>query len=90
MKRINRYHAGKVLYMPFEEYETLVLKLTKGLYQPEINSGLGYFHTDKAEEKGVYFNGNINEVISKYFDIEVTSIHSDDNEEVTGIWIGYR
>ena len=44
---------------------------------------------EKAEETETYWNEDITETLSKYFDVTVTSVHADDSEYL-GVWICYK
>ena len=45
--------------------------------------------TEKAEETETYWNEDITETLSKYFDVTVTSVHADDSEYLR-VWICYK
>ena len=55
----------------------------------EYEDGIYLTHTDKAEETDTYWNEDMLETLSKYFDVDVTSFHSD-NCEYVGVWICYK
>lgn len=64
----------------------------KALYtlQTLTDKTLGCYLADKAEDEGVYFNGEIKAILGEHFDIEVISIHTDDSSSTMGVWIVYQ
>ena len=90
MKNIKDNQLKKCIFMTFDEFKNLIEDVTDGLSTVEYECG-GIFlsHTEKAEETDTYWNESITETLSRYFDVEVTSFHSDDCD-VIGVWICYR
>lgn len=80
MKNIEGYNLLGVIAMPLEEFETLVDKLTDGLQKVEYEFGAYIVHSDKAEETEEYINEDMTTILSRHFDVEVKSWHSDTNE----------
>lgn len=89
MKNVTESQLKKAIFMEFIDFNELVLSLTDGLHQAEFEFGLFYSPTDKAEEEENYFKGDIDTLLSEYFDVNVTSVHADD-KDITGIWIVYK
>lgn len=90
MRNVDEKMLKKCIFMPFEQYQKLVLNLTDGLkgVEHEID-GLFYEDTDKAENSDTYWNEDVTETLSKYFDTTVTSVHTDDCDYL-GVWICYK
>lgn len=90
MRNVDEKMLKKCVFMPFEQYQKLVLNLTDGLkcVEHEID-GIFYEDTDKAENSDTYWNEDITETLSKYFDTTVTSVHTDDCDYL-GVWICYK
>lgn len=88
---IDKTYFCKII--PLNEFQMLILDLTDGLKCAEYdaNDNCLYFDdTVKAEEIGEYWNEYIlTETLSKYFDINITSVHTDDNGEIM-VWICYK
>lgn len=89
MKNIRENQLKKCIFMELEDFTSLVEKLTDRLQTVEYEDGIYLTHTDKAEETDTYWNEDILETFSKYFDVDVTSFHSD-NCEYVGVWICYK
>ncbi len=91
MKNVERYTLLNCIYMTFEEYQELVLKVTDDLQTVllEEDNSLSYWETEYAEEKETYWNEDMRKTLSEYFGVEITSIHTD-GCEVTGVWICYK
>ena len=90
MRNTENYSLKKCIFMTLDEFDDLILELTKGLmcveYEPD---GFFYSDTEKTEEIGIRWDGDIEETLSKYFDVTVTSVHADDCDE-PGIWVCYK
>jgi hypothetical protein len=88
---IDKTYFCKII--PLNEFQLLILDLTDGLKCAEYdaNDNCLYFDdTVKAEEIGKYWNEYvITETLSKYFDCNITSVHTDDNGEIM-VWICYK
>lgn len=89
MKNIKEHQLRKCIFMELDEYKDLIDRVTDGLKAVEYELGLFYMYTEKAENTNTYWNEHIEETLSKYFDITVTSIHADDYDDV-GVWIVYK
>lgn len=78
------------IFMTLEEFQALVLNLTDGLREIEYElEGIGFNDTEKSEEIDTYWNRSLNETLSEYFQVPVTSVHADDSDPI-GIWICYK
>ena len=90
MKNVRENQLKKCIFMELDEFKNLVNRVTDGLKQVEYElDGIYYEDTEKAEETDIYWNKYMNETLSEYFDVEVTSVHTDDCD-VIGVWICYR
>lgn len=88
MKNTKNYQVKNCIIMSFSAYNKLIDKVTNGLKIAlyEYERGIYYINTLKAIETETYWNKNINETLSEYFDITVISIHADDEENLS-VWI---
>lgn len=77
MKNVSEIMLKKAIIIAEEEFEDLIKKLN-----PEDDTYFREFAYIGIEDKTI-------EALEKYFDIEITSIHSDDCDYV-GIWIIYK
>ena len=88
---IDKTYFCKII--PLNEFQMLVLDLTDGLKCAEydVNDNCLYFDdTVKADETGEYWNEYVlTNTLSKYFNINITSVHTDDNGEIM-VWICYK
>lgn len=75
--------------MKYDEYKKLILELTDDLVSVEYEDGLYYDDTDKANETDTHYNENITDLLSEYFNVNVTSVHADGCEYL-GVWICYK
>ena len=90
MKNTKNYQIKNCITMSFSTYNKLIDKVTNGLKIAvyEYERGIYYINTLKAMETETYWNKNINETLSEYFDITVTSVHATDEENLS-VWICY-
>jgi hypothetical protein len=89
MKNIKNYKLKKCIYMSVNDFSDLIYKITDGLTQIEYENGIYLTHSKKAKEKDEYWNEDIKNTLSKYFDIEIISYHVDFMDSV-GVWICYK
>lgn len=90
MKNTDKYSLKKCIFMTLDSFKELVLELTNGLKKVQYElDGIYFEDTDEAEESETYWNEYMTDTLSKYFDVQVTSIHTDDCE-VLGVWICYK
>lgn len=87
-KNIKGYPVKTCLFLTEEEFEEIFTEIF-GEYDEDTNPV--EFEFDPCE--GIYFCGIANEDVysklSEYFDVTVTSVHSDGYSPV-GIWIVYK
>lgn len=89
MKNVRENQLKKCIFMELDEFTRLVENLTDGLQTVEYEDGVYLISTDKADETDTYWNEAMTKTLSNYFDVEVTSFHSDSCEYV-GVWICYK
>lgn len=80
----------KAIMMSLPDFTELIETLTDGLKTVEYEFGAYITHSDKADEMDQYNNEDATEILSRYFNKNVTSWHSEDNEENPQIWIVYE
>lgn len=81
MKNTEKYTKLGVIAMPLDDFEELIDEITDGLQKVEYEDGGAYIvHSEKAEETDEYINEDMISILSKHFDVEVTSWHSDNCE----------
>ena len=91
MKNVKESQLRKAICITFDEYVDLILALTYGMFVPEYEYGLCYADTAKAVEEGVYFSDSeITTILSKHFEVEVTSVHVSDTSGTMSVWIVYQ
>lgn len=89
MKNIKENQLKKCIFMTFDEFKSVIEEITTGLCTVEYEYGVYLVDTDIALETYTTWEENILETLSKHFDVEVTSYHSD-SCDVIGVWICYR
>lgn len=90
MKNVRNDQLKKCIFMTFDEFKDLFEEITGGLSTVEEADGDIYMYdTKKAEEAKTYWNTELLQTLSDYFDVEVTSCHAD-NYDVVGVWICYK
>lgn len=89
MKNVRENQLKKCIFMELDEFTNLIEKITDGLQTVEYEDGIYMTSTQKAEDTDTWWNEDILESLSKYFDVEVTSFHSDSCEYVS-VWICYK
>lgn len=89
MKNVKENQLKKAIFLEFNEFKKLVLKLTDGLKSVNDENGIYFEDTTKAELTGIYWNEDIYETLSKHFGVKVTSVHSDSCDYL-GVWIVYK
>ena len=87
MKNVRENQLKKCIFMEAEEFKKVFVDVF-GEYDEDTNEIDVEFDLD-----GIYFcaisNEDVYTELSKYFDVNITSIHIDDCECV-GVWICYR
>lgn len=89
MKNVRESQLKKCIFMELDVFTKLIEDITDGLLTVEYEDGIYTTSTQKAEDTDTWWNENILETLSKHFDVEVTSLHSD-NCEYVGVWICYK
>lgn len=89
MKNVRESQLKKCIFMELDEFTNLIEEITDGLQTVEYEDGIYMTSTQKAEDINTWWNEDILETLSKYFNVEVTSFHSD-NCEYIGVWICYK
>ena len=89
MRNVKENQLKKCIFVGFDEFKSIVESLTDGLKTVKYEFGIYYDDTEKATESDTYWNEDIKDTLSKYFDVTVTSCHSDDAEYI-GVWICYE
>lgn len=90
MKNANENEIMKCIYKKYDDFKSIVEESTDGLLTCSYDlDGLITIASEKAEDTGKTWDGNLLNVLSKYFDVEVTSYHADDDEYI-GVWICYK
>ncbi len=88
MKNVRENQLKKCIFMETEDFEEVFVNVF-GEYDEDTNEVDVEFDT----VDGIYFCGISNEDVytelSKYFDVNVTSIHIDDFDTI-GVWICYK
>jgi uncharacterized pyridoxamine 5'-phosphate oxidase family protein len=89
MKNVRDSQIKKCFFFTEEEFKEIFVELF-GEYDEDTNEV--DIEIDLIE--GIYFCGISNQDVytklSEYFDVEVTSVHSDSCQECIGIWIVYK
>ena len=89
VKNVRENQLKKCIFMELDVFTKLIEEITDGLLTVEYEDGIYITSTQKTEDTDTLWNENILETLSKYFDVEVTSLHSD-NCEYVGVWICYK
>lgn len=88
-KNINEYQLKKCIFYTLDEYEELIKKLLGEDVNVSVEDFTDlYYESTNDEDEGISFD-EIKAALEKYFDVEVTSIHTD-GCEYTGVWIVYK
>lgn len=79
---MNNVRESQLKKCIFKEYDE---------FKRDVSAALGSNVTVECDYEGISFNyeGNVLEGMSKYYGVEVTSIHIDDCD-IIGVWIVYR
>jgi uncharacterized pyridoxamine 5'-phosphate oxidase family protein len=89
MKNVRDSQIKKCFFFTEEEFKEIFIELF-GEYDEDTNEV--DIEIDLTE--GIYFCGISNQDVytklSEYFDVEVTSVHSDSCQECIGIWVVYK
>lgn len=89
MKNVRDSQIKKCFFFTEEEFKEIFVELF-GEYDEDTNE----IDVEIDLIEGIYFCGISNQDVyaklSEYFDVEVTSVHSDSCQECIGIWIIYK
>lgn len=91
MKNVSKNQMKNCIYLTLEEIQEILFNVTNGLFEikyDSLDNEISFDNTKKAYETDTFWEKDEFETLSEYFDIEVSSIHADNNEYV-GIWICY-
>ena len=89
VKNVRENQLKKCIFMEVDVFTKLIEEISDGLSTVEYEDGVYITHSQKAADMDVWWNEDILETLSKYFDVNVTSFHSDSCEYV-GVWICYK
>ena len=89
MKNVRESQLKKCIFVELEAFTDIIEEITDGLLTVEYEDGVYMTHSQKAADTDTWWNEDILETLSKYFDVKVTSFHSDSCEYV-GVWICYK
>lgn len=85
MKNVKDYQLKKCIFMETEEFDRIIKTVFGNNYEAEFSlEGIDV----SSDEDGLTCE-EINEGLSKYFDVEVTFTHIDDCDNI-GVWICYK
>lgn len=85
MKNITKEQLRKSIFMRLSDFEEVIENAIPGI-QISYCEEILFYNTDggrTVEQKEIY------DELSKYFDVYVTSVHADSNDDV-GVWIIYK
>lgn len=84
MKNISKANIATTLMFSLDEFNEIVATATEGLIKVEVEDGILYFvNTKKAEETNEWWNEKMLKTLSKYFDADISSVHTDNCECAT-------
>lgn len=87
MRNAREGEIKKCIFKDYNDFKDIIDEITDGLLICDYNlDGLYITESHKAEENDDYWDGEILDALSKYFDVKVTSFHADDSEHL-GVWI---
>ena len=85
MKNVKDYQLKKCIFMETEEFDKIIKSIFGENYEAEFSlDGI-----DVSSEFDGLTNEELNEGLSSYFDVTVTSVHIDDCDEI-GVWVCYK
>lgn len=85
MKNVRESQLKKCIFMETEEFDIII----KEVFGEEYEANFSLEGIDVCSEDNGLSCEEINEGLSKYFDVEVTSTHIDDCDYI-GVWICYK
>lgn len=84
MKNVKDYQLKKCIFMETEEFNRII----KTVFGEEFEADFGLDGISVWSRAEGLSEKEINEGLSKYFDVIVTSVHVDDFDDI-GVWICY-
>lgn len=84
MKNVKDYQLKKCIFMETEEFNGII----KTVFGNEFEADFGLDGISVWSRAEGLSEKEINEGLSKYFDVTVTSVHVDDFDDI-GVWICY-
>lgn len=87
MRNVKKEQLKTCIFMDLGEFYKLIYELTNGLKEVKYEFYVYIVNSDKSYDEGTFWEEDINETLSSYFGVEVTSFHSDENE---CIWICFK
>lgn len=89
MKNVQKNQLKKCIMMLFDDFKDLIEELTDGLATANSEYEIYISETPKAVDSNTYWDKEIIDTLSEYFDVTVTSFHSD-NFTPACVWICYK
>lgn len=90
MKNVKQNEIKKCIFKRYHEFRHIIEDITDGLMTCDYDlDGICMMGTEKADETGRCWNGNILAALSNYFEADVTSFHADDADQLC-VWICYK
>lgn len=87
MKNVREGQLKKCIFMTHDDYGRLIRNLTNGEVEFSFDfEGISYETCGNDE---VYTNEQLNMLLSKHFEVNVTSVHIDDCDYPC-VWICYK
>lgn len=84
MKNVMEYQLKKCIFMETEDFD----KVIKAVFGEEFEADFGLDGISVWSRAEGLSEKEINEGLSKYFDVTITSVHIDDFDDI-GVWICY-
>ena len=85
MKNVKENQLKKCIFMETEEFNGII----KRVFGEEFEADFGLDGISVWSRAEGLSEKEINEGLSKYFDVTITSVHVDDFDDM-GVWICYR
>lgn len=91
MKNVENYSLKKCIFMSLEDFEDLVKEITnqKASVQYEYDGIFIETNHDYVDLDEEIYESDVLQLLSEYFDVEVTSFHADDCDYLC-VWIVYK
>lgn len=85
MKNVMEYQLKKCIFMETEDFDRVI----KTVFGEEFEADFGLDGISVWSRAEGLSEKEINEGLSKYFDVTITSVHIDDFDDI-GVWICYK